>query len=208
MLRYANAVLGRLNLRDLARPHLEELVHEVGETATLSIPGEARRDHGRLRPDRPLPPGRDAARPPERRPRVVGRQGDARVRRRRRSRGGSSRRSRRGRSPTRPPWRRRSRRCGRAATPRRSRSARSGSARSPRRSGAPAATSPRSWRSRARRAASTATATAAAVPLLVACAQRISVALGWHELRSHISRWWQLYCAMDDSRLTPTPLQA
>ena len=39
-LRYANAVLGRLNLRDLARPHLEELVHEVGETATLSIPGE------------------------------------------------------------------------------------------------------------------------------------------------------------------------
>ena len=40
-LRYANAVLGRLNLRDLARPHLEELVHEVGETATLSIPGEA-----------------------------------------------------------------------------------------------------------------------------------------------------------------------
>jgi DNA-binding IclR family transcriptional regulator len=39
-LRYANAVLGRLNLRDLARPHLEELVHQVGETATLSIPGE------------------------------------------------------------------------------------------------------------------------------------------------------------------------
>ena len=39
-LRYANAVLGRLNLRDLARPHLEELVHEVGETATLSIPGD------------------------------------------------------------------------------------------------------------------------------------------------------------------------
>ncbi len=39
-LRYANAVLGRLNLRDLARPHLEELVHTVGETATLSIPGE------------------------------------------------------------------------------------------------------------------------------------------------------------------------
>jgi IclR family acetate operon transcriptional repressor len=36
----ANAVLGRLNLRDLARPHLEELVHAVGETATLSIPGD------------------------------------------------------------------------------------------------------------------------------------------------------------------------
>jgi DNA-binding IclR family transcriptional regulator len=39
-LRYANAVLGRLNLRDLARPHLEDLVHEVGETGTLSIPGD------------------------------------------------------------------------------------------------------------------------------------------------------------------------
>ncbi len=36
----ANAVLGRLNLRDVARPHLEELVDEVGETATLSIPGD------------------------------------------------------------------------------------------------------------------------------------------------------------------------
>ena len=36
----ANAVLGRLNIRDLARPHLEELVHDVGETATLSIPGD------------------------------------------------------------------------------------------------------------------------------------------------------------------------
>ena len=40
-LRYANAVLGRLNLRDLARPHLEELVHQVGETATHSIPGDS-----------------------------------------------------------------------------------------------------------------------------------------------------------------------
>ncbi len=81
-LRYANAVLGRLNLRDLARPHLEELVHQVGETATLSIPGRQRRDHRRLRADRPLPAGRDAARPAERRPCLVGRQGDARVRRR------------------------------------------------------------------------------------------------------------------------------
>lgn len=39
VLRLANAVLGRLNLRDVARPLLEELVHEVGETATLSLPG-------------------------------------------------------------------------------------------------------------------------------------------------------------------------
>jgi IclR family acetate operon transcriptional repressor len=40
VLRLANAVLGRLNLRDAARAHLEELVHAVGETATLSIPGD------------------------------------------------------------------------------------------------------------------------------------------------------------------------
>ena len=40
VLRLANAVLGRLNLRDAARAHLEELVGEVGETATLSIPGD------------------------------------------------------------------------------------------------------------------------------------------------------------------------
>src|SRR3990170_7277309 len=40
VLRLANAVLGRLDLRDTARPQLEELVREVGETATLSIPGE------------------------------------------------------------------------------------------------------------------------------------------------------------------------
>src|SRR6476659_1562221 len=39
-LRYANAVLGRLNVRDLARPHLERLVEEVGEAATLGIPGD------------------------------------------------------------------------------------------------------------------------------------------------------------------------
>ena len=35
-----NAVLGRLDLRVLARPHLQELVHATGETATLSAPGE------------------------------------------------------------------------------------------------------------------------------------------------------------------------
>ena len=40
VLRLANAVLGRLDLRDVARPQLEELVSEVGETATLSIPGD------------------------------------------------------------------------------------------------------------------------------------------------------------------------
>ena len=40
ILRLANAVLGRLNLRDVARPNLEDLVHQIGETATLSIPGD------------------------------------------------------------------------------------------------------------------------------------------------------------------------
>jgi DNA-binding IclR family transcriptional regulator len=40
VLRLANAVLGRLDLRDVARPHLEQLVHEVGEAGTLSIPGD------------------------------------------------------------------------------------------------------------------------------------------------------------------------
>jgi len=33
-------VLGRLDVRELARPHLQELVRETGETATLSAPGE------------------------------------------------------------------------------------------------------------------------------------------------------------------------
>ncbi len=35
-----NAVLGRLDLRALARPHLQALVRATGETATLSAPGE------------------------------------------------------------------------------------------------------------------------------------------------------------------------
>ena len=35
-----NAVLGRLDLRALAKPHLQALVQETGETATLSVPGE------------------------------------------------------------------------------------------------------------------------------------------------------------------------
>jgi IclR family acetate operon transcriptional repressor len=40
VLRLANAVLGRLDLRNIARQHLEELVARVNETATLSIPGD------------------------------------------------------------------------------------------------------------------------------------------------------------------------
>lgn len=40
ILRLANAVLARLDVRDVARPHLEQLVRAVDETATLSIPGD------------------------------------------------------------------------------------------------------------------------------------------------------------------------
>ena len=40
LLELGNAALGRLDLRALARPHLEALVEETGETATLSVPGE------------------------------------------------------------------------------------------------------------------------------------------------------------------------
>jgi DNA-binding IclR family transcriptional regulator len=36
----ANALLARLDVRVVARPHLEELVRATGETATLSVPGE------------------------------------------------------------------------------------------------------------------------------------------------------------------------
>lgn len=36
----ANAFLARLDVRGVARPHLEELVRATGETATLSVPGE------------------------------------------------------------------------------------------------------------------------------------------------------------------------
>ena len=35
-----NAALGRLDLRELARPHLQALVNATGETATLSVPGD------------------------------------------------------------------------------------------------------------------------------------------------------------------------
>jgi DNA-binding IclR family transcriptional regulator len=37
---YADAVLAGLDVRAIARPHLERLVAETGETATLSVPGE------------------------------------------------------------------------------------------------------------------------------------------------------------------------
>jgi DNA-binding IclR family transcriptional regulator len=40
LVQLGNAVLSRLDVRDIARPHLEALVAEVGETATLSVPGD------------------------------------------------------------------------------------------------------------------------------------------------------------------------
>jgi len=40
LLQLGNAVLERLDLRDIARPHLEALVEATDETATLSLPGE------------------------------------------------------------------------------------------------------------------------------------------------------------------------
>jgi DNA-binding IclR family transcriptional regulator len=40
LLQLGNVVLGNLDLRQVARPQLEELVLETGETATLSVPGE------------------------------------------------------------------------------------------------------------------------------------------------------------------------
>ena len=39
LVRLANAVLALLDVRAIARPHLEELVRATGETATLSVPG-------------------------------------------------------------------------------------------------------------------------------------------------------------------------
>lgn len=39
VVRLANAVLARLDVRRVARPHLEELVRVTGETATLHVPG-------------------------------------------------------------------------------------------------------------------------------------------------------------------------
>jgi IclR family acetate operon transcriptional repressor len=40
LIQLGNAVLARLDLREIARPHLQALAEETGETATLSAPGE------------------------------------------------------------------------------------------------------------------------------------------------------------------------
>lgn len=41
LVQLANAALARVDLRDVARPHLVALMEATGETATLSVPGEA-----------------------------------------------------------------------------------------------------------------------------------------------------------------------
>ena len=76
-----NAVLARLDVRAIARPHLESLVAAVGETATLSVPGEPDAVTVDFVAGRALRAGRRAARPPIDRARDRRRQGDARVRR-------------------------------------------------------------------------------------------------------------------------------
>jgi IclR family acetate operon transcriptional repressor len=40
LLQLGNAVLARLDLREVARPHLQALVEDTGETVTLSAPGD------------------------------------------------------------------------------------------------------------------------------------------------------------------------
>lgn len=40
IVRLANTVLARLDVRQIARPHLEQLVRITGETATLHVPGD------------------------------------------------------------------------------------------------------------------------------------------------------------------------
>jgi len=40
LLQLGNVVLARIDLRELAHPHLQALVEGTGETATLSVPGE------------------------------------------------------------------------------------------------------------------------------------------------------------------------
>ena len=173
----ANAVLARLDVREVARPHLVALVDATGETATLSGAGRRGRDHRGLRSGSASDPTRVAARTSFDRARDLGREGDARLLRPRAPQGRSGR-TRPARSRTRRRWPPRSRPCASAATRRPSASASPGSTRSPPRSGQPAASSRRSSRS----GPSTrfdGTAVDAALPLLLERAAAISRELGW-----------------------------
>ena len=80
LVQLGNAVVDRLDLRELARPELERLVERVGRDGDALGRRGLRGGHGRLRPEPVVGPGRRAARPAERRPRHRDRQGAARVR--------------------------------------------------------------------------------------------------------------------------------
>ena len=117
VLRLSTHALGGVDLRSAARPHLDDLVDETGETATLSVPGDRDAvtiDFVLSRAERRLG---GAGRAPERSPRHRDRQGDALRSRPRSCRSLHSRATRTGRSPTRRGWRRRWRPCAGSATP-------------------------------------------------------------------------------------------
>ena len=80
LIELGNAVLGRLDLRTLAHPHLQALVRETGRDGDALRPWRARRGHRRLRAQLLGRAERCAARPAECRSCNGRRQGDARVR--------------------------------------------------------------------------------------------------------------------------------
>ncbi len=75
----ANAVLARLDVREVARPHLVALVEATRRDRDALGTRRRGRDHRRLRPRLAPDPARLAARAPVDRARDLGRQGDARV---------------------------------------------------------------------------------------------------------------------------------
>ena len=82
---YADAVLAGLDVRAIARPHLERLVEQTGETATLSVPGGTQPFTIDFVPSPSNVASRGRARPPERHARDRHRQAPARLRSARRS---------------------------------------------------------------------------------------------------------------------------
>ena len=81
LLHLGNAVLARLDLREIARPHLTELAAVDGRVRHALGAGRARSRDRRLRPERRLNPERRASRAAQRRARDRGRQGLSRLRR-------------------------------------------------------------------------------------------------------------------------------
>jgi DNA-binding IclR family transcriptional regulator len=82
----ADGVLARLDVRELARPLLRRLVSDTGESATLSVPAGNEAVTVDFVPSEASVVSMARLGPPEQRPRDVGRQGDARLRRLRRAR--------------------------------------------------------------------------------------------------------------------------